>query len=95
MNFISVREFRINPGKIWEQLKNDKDIIITSNGKPIAILNPIYNDDIESTMEILQRLRTIKAVEDLQAEAVIKGLDKMSNKEIEEIIKKVRQERKK
>jgi prevent-host-death family protein len=95
MNFISVREFRINPGKIWEQLKNDKDIIITSNGKPIAILNPIYNDDIESTLEILQRLRTIKAVEDLQAEAVIKGLDKMSNKEIEEIIKKVRQERKK
>jgi len=95
MNFISLREFRINPGKIWEQLKNDKDIIITSNGKPIAILNPIYNDDIESTLEILQRLRTIKAVEDLQAEAVIKGLDKMSNKEIEEIIKKVRQERKK
>jgi len=95
MNFISVREFRINPGKIWEQLKNNKDIIITSNGKPIAILNPIYNDDIESTLEILQRFRAIKAVEDLQAEAVKKGLDKMSNKEIEEIIKKVRQEHKK
>jgi len=95
MNFISVREFRINPGKIWEQLKNNKDIIITSNGKPIAILNPIYNDDIESTLEILQRFRAIKAVEDLQAEAVKKGLDKMSNKEIGEIIKKVRQEHKK
>ena len=95
MNFISVREFRINPGKIWEQLKNNKDIIITSNGKPIAILNPIYNDDIESTLEILRRFRVIKAVEDLQAEAVKKGLDKMSNKEIEEIIKKVRQEHKK
>jgi antitoxin (DNA-binding transcriptional repressor) of toxin-antitoxin stability system len=95
MNFISVREFRINPGKIWEQLKNNKDIIITSNGKPIAILNPIYNDDIESTLEILRRFRAIKAVEDLQAEAVKKGLDKMSNKEIEEIIKKVRQEHKK
>ena len=95
MNFISVREFRINPGKIWEQLKNNKDIIITSNGKPIAILNPIYNDDIESTLEILQQFRAIKAVEDLQSEAVKKGLDKMSNKEIEEIIKKVRQEHKK
>jgi hypothetical protein len=95
VNFISVREFRINPGKIWEQLKNNKDIIITSNGKPIAILNPIYNDDIESTLEILRRFRAVKVVEDLQAEAVKKGLDKMSNKEIEEIIKKVRQEHKK
>jgi len=95
MNLISVREFRINPGKIWEQLKNDKDIIITSNGKPIAILNPIYGNDIEITLEILQRLRAIKAVEDLQADAVKKGLDKMSDKEIEEIIKKTRQERKK
>ncbi|MCL5771393.1 MAG: type II toxin-antitoxin system Phd/YefM family antitoxin [Actinobacteria bacterium] len=95
MNFISVREFRINPAKIWEQLKKDKDIIITSNGKPIAILNPIYNNDIENTLEILRRLRALKAVEDIQTEAVRKGLDKMSDEEIENIIRKVRQERKK
>lgn len=95
MNFISAKEFRINPGKIWNQLKNDKDIIVTSNGKPIAILNPIYDNDIEVTLEILQRLRALKAVEDLQAEAVKTGLDKMSDKEIDQIIKKVRQEHKK
>jgi len=95
MNFISAKEFRINPGKIWNQLKNDKDIVVTSNGKPIAILNPIYDNDIEVTLEILQRLRALKAVEDLQAEAVKTGLDKMSDKEIDQIIKKVRQEHKK
>jgi antitoxin (DNA-binding transcriptional repressor) of toxin-antitoxin stability system len=95
MNFISVKEFRINPGKIWNQLKNDKDIVVTSNGKPIAILNPIYDNDIEVTLEILQRFRALKAVEDLQAEAVKTGLDKMSDKEIDQIIKKVRQEHKK
>lgn len=95
MNFVSVREFRINPAKIWERLKDEKDIIVTLNGKPIAILNPIYGNDVEDTLEILQRLRAIKAVEDIQADAIRKGLDKTSDEEIENIIRKVRQERKK
>ncbi|MBM3713892.1 MAG: type II toxin-antitoxin system Phd/YefM family antitoxin [Actinobacteria bacterium] len=92
MNFISVRELRNNPAKIWEKLKKDNDIIITSNGKPIAILNSIDNNEIETTLEILQRLRAIRALEDIQADSVKRGLDKMSDKEINDIVKKVRRE---
>ncbi len=94
MNFVSVREFRTNPAKIWEKLKKEMEIIITSNGKPIAVLNPIYDNDIESTLEVIRRVKAIKAVESLQEDSVRKGLDKLTGEEIDEIVKKARQERK-
>lgn len=94
MNFVSVREFRTNPSKIWEKLKKDMEIIITSNGKPIAVLNPIYENDIESTLEIIRRIKAIKAFESLQEDAVRKGLDNLTDEEIDKIIKNTRRERK-
>ena len=93
MKFISVREFRIRPGDIWKQLKVDKDIIITSNGKPIAILYPVEQDNLESSLITLRRARALLAMEDIQKEAVNKGLDKTTEEEIEKEIKAMRLER--
>ncbi|MBM3705796.1 MAG: type II toxin-antitoxin system Phd/YefM family antitoxin [Actinobacteria bacterium] len=94
MNFVSVREFRTNPAKIWEKLKKDMEIIITSNGKPIAVLNPIYENDVEGTLDIIRRIKAVKAFESLQEDAVRKGLDKLTDEEIDKIIKSTRQQRK-
>ncbi|GAI15238.1 unnamed protein product [marine sediment metagenome] len=80
MKFISVRDFRIRPGDVWKQLKVDKDIIITSNGKPIAILYPVEQDNLESSLITLRRARALLAMEDIQKEAVNKGLVKTSIK---------------
>ena len=93
MKFISVRDFRIRPGDIWKQLKIDKDIVITSNGKPIAILNPVENNDLESSITALRRARALIALEEIQKSSLAKGLDKLTDEEIEEEIKAVRMER--
>jgi len=93
MKFISVRDFRIRPGDIWKQLKVDKDIIITSNGKPIAILYPVEQDNLESSLITLRRARALLAMEDIQKEAVNKGLNKTTEEEIEKEIKAMRLER--
>ncbi|GAG68139.1 hypothetical protein ES705_02179 [subsurface metagenome] len=93
MKFISVRDFRIRPGDVWKQLKVDKDIIITSNGKPIAILYPVEQDNLESSLITLRRARALLAMEDIQKEAVNKGLDKTTEGEIEKEIKAMRLER--
>ncbi|GAH21944.1 unnamed protein product [marine sediment metagenome] len=93
MKFISVRDFRIRPGDVWKQLKVDKDIIITSNGKPIAILYPVEQDNLESSLITLRRARALLAMEDIQKEAVNKGLDKTTEEEIEKEIKAMRLER--
>ena len=93
MKFISVRDFRIRPGDVWKQLKVDKDIIITSNGKPIAILYPVEQDNLESSLITLRRARALLAMEDIQKEAANKGLDKTTEEEIEKEIKAMRLER--
>ncbi|HEY4662464.1 MAG TPA: type II toxin-antitoxin system Phd/YefM family antitoxin [Candidatus Humimicrobiaceae bacterium] len=93
MKFVSVREFRIRPGDIWKQLKVNKDIIITSNGKPIAILNPVEQGNLESSLIALRRARSLLAMENIQRESVNRGLDKITEEEIEEEIKAMRLER--
>jgi prevent-host-death family protein len=93
MKFISVRDFRIRPGDIWKQLKIDKDIVITSNGKPIAILNPVENNDLESSITALRRARALIALEEIQKSSLARGLNKLTDEEIEEEIKAVRMER--
>jgi len=93
MKFISVRDFRIRPGDIWKQLKIYKDIVITSNGKPIAILNPVENNDLESSITALRRARALIALEEIQKSSLARGLNKLTDEEIEEEIKAVRMER--
>jgi len=93
MKFISVRDFRIRPGDIWKQLKTNKDIIITSNGKPIAILNPIEDTNLESSITSLRRARALMALEELQKSAVSSSLDRLTGEDIEEEIKSARLER--
>ena len=93
MKFVSVRDFRIRPGDIWKQLKIDKDIIITSNGKPIAILNSVEAENLESSITVLRRARALLALEEIQKESALKGIDKLFEEEIEEEIKSSRSER--
>lgn len=93
MKFVSVREFRIRPGDIWKQLKINKDIIITSNGKPIAILNPVEQNNLENSLITLRRARALLAMESIQKRAINKALDKITKEEIEEEITAMRQER--
>jgi len=93
MKFISVRDLRLKPGDVWKELKINKDIVITSNGKPIAILNPVNDSNLESSITALRRARALLALEEIQREAVSKGLDKLKDNEIEEEIKAARAER--
>ena len=93
MKFVSVRDFRIRPGDIWKKLKIDKDIVITSNGKPIAILNPVEDENLESVITALRRARALLALEEIQKESALEGIDKLTKEEIEEEIKSARSER--
>ncbi len=93
MKFISVRDFRIRPGDIWKQLKIHNDIVITSNGKPIAILNPVEDANLESSITLLRRARALLALEELQKSAVSRGLDRLKDEDIEDEIKSARMER--
>ena len=93
MKFVSVRELRLKPGDVWKLAKQEKDVIITANGRPVAILTGIDEDRVEEELDAIHRARALRALESIQRDSVIKGTDRISGEEINREIDAVRRER--
>ena len=93
MKFITARELRVEPGKVWKLLRKEQDLVVTSHGQPIALLNGIKDGDFEDTLKAVQRVRTFMALEAIRKQAKATGLDKMTLKEINQEIEAVRRQR--
>jgi antitoxin (DNA-binding transcriptional repressor) of toxin-antitoxin stability system len=85
MRYITVRDLNTKPKEVWEKIK-EADVIVTSNGKPIAILTGATEATLENQLRAL-------AMEDLQKTAADKGLDRWPEKKIEDEIRAVRKTR--
>ena len=90
MKFVSVRELRLKPGEVWKAAKAEKDLIITANGRPVAILTGVNEDTFEQELAVIQRARALSAFDRLHRESTQKGLQKLSDKEIQTEIDAVR-----
>jgi len=94
MNFYSVRDLRTHPKEIWKKLSESREIIITNNGKPTALMIEVDEENVEDILNSLRQAMAMRALNQIRMQAREKGLDKMSLVEIEEEIKAVRKERK-
>lgn len=93
MRFVTVRDLRLKSGEIWRELQKEGDLVITSNGKPMAILSGIEGDRLEEYLKVLRRTRATLAINKIQERSRHKGLDKLSEAEIEAEIQAVRRSR--
>jgi PHD/YefM family antitoxin component YafN of YafNO toxin-antitoxin module len=92
MKFVTVRDLRGRPTKVWKDLKTEKDLVLTSNGKPMAIITGVREDSLESTLAALRRDRAVRAVREIQQDSKNRGKS-LSLKEINAIIADVRRKR--
>jgi prevent-host-death family protein len=92
MKFISSRELRINPGAVWKRLRQEKDLVITSNGKPVAVLTSAEEDSLEDVLTTLRQGRAQAAVAHIRQAAVAHGLDKLTDEAIQDVVRKTRRE---
>jgi hypothetical protein len=67
--------------------------VLTSGGKPFAIALGIEEDEVEEVMALVHRLRALRAVARMQRHADERGLDAMSEDEIEQEIREARRAR--
>lgn len=93
MRFISVRELRNNSGKVWRDLPAEQELIVTSNGKPVALLTAVDGDHLEESLAALRRAKAMVATDAMQQHALKRGLDTMSLEEINTVIQAVRRDR--
>ena len=92
MRFISVRDLSTKPKEIWDKIK-EEEVVITSNGKPIALLSGVTEETLEKTIRTIRRSRALVAIEDMQKRSIELGLDKLTDSQIESEIQAVRKSR--
>ena len=92
MRYITVRELNTKPKEVWDKVK-EADIVVTSNGRPIAILTGTSEATLDDQLRALRRTRALMAMEEMQRAAAAKGLDGWPDKRIEDEIRAVRKSR--
>ena len=93
MKFLTVRDLRNKSSQIWRDLKDEQEMVITNNGRPVAILSSISDENFEASISSIRRARAIEAVTALQKESVRQKTNEISLKEIDKEIRSVRQSR--
>ena len=93
MQFITVRDFRTSSASIWKRLPEEKEMVITNNGKPIALLTPLTDKYFEETLSFIRQAKAMMAVRKMQEISASLGNDKMSLDEINAIIADTRKKK--
>ena len=92
MKFVSTRELRNRPGYVRDLIQKD-DLVLTANGKPIAILLGVEEGELEETARAIRQSKAQLALSRLRKEAC-RGTDRASNSAIDIQIRAVRSRRK-
>lgn len=93
MKFVTVRELRGRTSELWDQLARQRELVVTNNGKPIAILSATDAESFEASVRNLRRCRAADALSSLQRESERRGLDRLALDEINEEVQAVRKDR--
>jgi antitoxin (DNA-binding transcriptional repressor) of toxin-antitoxin stability system len=83
MKFISVRDLRGNSAEIWRDLPDEGEMVITSNGRPVALLTALDENGVEESLIAFRQARTAQAIAAIQRKSVEQGTDRISMDEID------------
>jgi len=93
MKFVSIRDLRGKSAEVWKKLPSEREMIITSNGRPIAILAAVNESNLEESLSAFRQARAVQAVASLQRRSVEQGTNNISMDEIDAEIRTVRRKR--
>lgn len=81
MNFYSIRDLRTESKNIWNNLSNNKEIVITNNGKPSALMINIPEGNFDEIIQAVRQAKAMIAFNNMRNKAALNGF--MSDEEIE------------
>ena len=93
MKFVSVRDLRGKSADIWRELPEEREMVITSNGRPVAILAAVNESNLEESLAAFRQTRAIDAVASVQRRSVARGADALTSGDINAEIATVREAR--
>ncbi len=93
MKFLSVRDLRGNSARVWRELPREKEMIVTSNGRPVAMLTAVNESTVERSLAVWRQARALHVITDIQTEAARQGTSSIGMDEIDAEIARVRHSR--
>ena len=90
MKLVTVREFRNKSGALLEELKETGEIVLTSNGRPVAVITAVAGDDLEEQLKAMRRGRALAALDRIRATARARGLDTLTIDDVDKEIAETR-----
>jgi len=90
MKLISTRDLKLKTADVWGQLEKEGELIVTSHGKPVAMLTSIPDGDIETSLAAHRRARAQMALSNIRKAAQMHGLDQLTTDEIDVEVKAAR-----
>lgn len=94
MTFVPYRVLRNTPGELRKKLKEAGHLVVTGDGEPFAVMLSVEPGEVEQVLETILRLRAQQAVRRMRESAQERGLERMSEADIESEIRAVRKARK-
>jgi hypothetical protein len=93
MNLIAIKDLK-QPRRLKERLSNEKELLLTSDGRPVAVLVDVGPaDDPEVVIQAVRDSRSRLALARARASARKAGTNTMSMRDIEREIATARRER--
>lgn len=68
-----VRDLRSKSAQIWRELGEERELVLTSNGRPIAIVSATDEESFEESLKEIRQARALRAVKRLQEQSVGEG----------------------
>ena len=94
MQFVPYRELRNEPSALRKKLVREGELIVTVDNKPFAVMINLGDENVEDILLMVSRLRAQMAARSIRSQARQEGLNKMTLKDINSLIKKTRAEQK-
>ena len=93
VEFVSLCELRSQSEDVWRSLAQEKDLVVTSNGKPIAILSATTEATLEASLAALRQARAQLAVAAMQQRARETRADRLTLEDVNAEISAARRAR--
>jgi antitoxin (DNA-binding transcriptional repressor) of toxin-antitoxin stability system len=92
MEFVSATEIGISSTNIWKMLPKVQEVVITNEGKPIALLTPLSSNTFEETISAVRKAKAMNAVKLIQQSSLRQNKNNMTLEEINNEISKARKQ---
>ncbi len=73
MKFITIRDLRGNTARIRRDLEAEREVVITANGRPFAVMTRVEPDKLEEEILAIRRARARAALSRIRVKAKAEG----------------------